>query len=334
MRTVLLAAALAIGMAPGAALAASATVGYQLVYNPWKVPIVRGEFEAATGYDIEWVRFSSGFEAIEAMAAGEVDIALAGSSPIAAGVSQGVDLLLFWIAEDIAAAEALVAREGAGIDRKNPPTLKGKRLGVPFVSTTHFHTLFALDIWSIDPSELEILDLQPLEIADAWERGEIDAAFVWEPVLGQLKDSGEVIITSGELSAMGKATFDGLVARRAFAEEHPEFMATFVKVVAEADAAYRENRELWTADSEEVEAIVSLVGGDAEDVPAVLATYGFPTMEEQVSEQWLGGGAEGGAAKALFYTADFLEAHGKIEGLLPDYGAVITPAYVEAAMKM
>jgi taurine transport system substrate-binding protein len=337
MRRDFLGAALAITVGLGAstgAQAQSVTIGYQLIYNPWKVAIAQGKFEEATGYDITWVKFDSGAKVITAMASGEIDIALAGSSPIAAAVSNGIDMQLFWIVEDIASAEALVVRDGSGIEPDDPSTLKGKKLGVPFVSTTHYHTLFALEQWGIDPSELEVLNMQPPEIAAAWERGDIDAAFVWDPALGRIKQSGEVMITSGELSALGKATFDGMVVMREFAENNPDFMAQFVKLIAEADAAYRDNKDAWTADSEEVQAIVSLVGGNPEDVPGVLELYDFPTMEEQASERWLGGGAEGGAAKALFYTAEFLKEQGKIDSLLPDYGAVVTPAYVEAAMKL
>jgi taurine transport system substrate-binding protein len=336
-RTRLFGAALALAASltvSAGAQAQSVTIGYQLIYNPRKEAISEGKFEAATGQDIKWVKFDSGAMVITAMASGDVDIALAGSSPIAAGVSSGIDMQLFWIVEDIAAAEALVVRNGSGIDPSDPNTLKGKKVGVPFVSTTHFHMLYALEVWGIDSNEVEVPNMQPPQIAAAWERGDIDAAFVWDPALGRIKQSGEVMITSGELSAMGKATFDGMVVMREFAEANPEFMATFVKTIAEADAAYRDNKDAWTPDSEQVKAIVGLVGGEPADVPGVLALYGFPTMEEQASDRWLGGGADGGAAKALLYTSEFLKAQGKVDELLPDYGAVVTPAYVEAAMQM
>jgi len=68
------------------------TIGYQQIYNPWKVAIVDGAFEKATGYEITWRRFDSGAKVITAMASGEVQLALAGSSPIAAGVSRGIDI--------------------------------------------------------------------------------------------------------------------------------------------------------------------------------------------------------------------------------------------------
>ena len=325
---------LAIVMILGVASAADKkiTVGYQLVYNPWKVAIASGEFEKATGYKIDWRKFDSGSKVITAMASGDVQIALAGSSPIAAGVSRGIDMQLFWITEDIASAEALVVRNGSGIVA--PQDLKGKKLGVPFVSTTHFHTLFALEQFGIDPKELTILNMQPNQIAAAWLRGDIDAAFVWDPALGRIKATGKVLITSGQLSTWGKATFDGMVVSRKFAESDPEFMAKFVRVIAKADAAYRDNPKAWTPDSDSVKAIVKMVGGKAEDVPGVLALYGFPTMEEQVSCQWLGCGKDGGAARALQFTGEFLKAQKKIPELQADYSKFVTPKYVEAAMKL
>ena len=224
------------------------TIGYQLVYNPWKVAIVDGAIEKATGYEINWKQFDSGAKVINAMASGDVQIAMAGSSPIAAGVSRGLPIELFWIVEDIASAEALVVRDGSGIVA--PQDLKGKKLGVPFVSTTHFHTLFALEQFGIDPKDVRVLNMQPNNIAAAWERGDIDAAFIWDPALGRIKKTGKVLITSGQLSAWGKATFDGLVSDKEWAAANPEFMVNLVKAIAAADEAYRSNPAAWGPDSE------------------------------------------------------------------------------------
>lgn len=306
----------------------TATIGYQLVYNPWKASIVDGIFEKETGYKIKWRKFDSGAKVINAMASGDVHIALAGSSPIAAGISRGLDIEIIWIFEDIASAEALVVRDGSGIFA--PQDLKGKKLGVPFVSTTHFHTLFALDQFGIDPKEVRILNMQPPSIAAAWERGDIDAAFVWDPALGRIKKTGKVLITSGLLSSWGKATFDGCIANKSWAAKNPDFMVKFLKVVAEADESYRSNPMAWSPDSQMVKNIIKLIGGNPKDVPGVLALYAFPSPEEQASNRWLGGGKNGGAARALFFTSEFLLKEKKIEKLLPDYGVAVNPRWVNA----
>jgi taurine transport system substrate-binding protein len=325
--------ALAFGLiGGGAASAQTVTVGYQLIYNPYKVPIADDTFSEVTGWDIEYRQFDSGAKVITAMASGDVQIALAGSAGIATGASQQLDIQLVWIVEDIAAAEALVARDGSGISKIED--LVGKKVGVPFVSTTHFHLLFALEHFGVDPNEVEILNMQPPEVAAAWERGDIDAAFVWDPALGRIKQNGEVIITSGELSALGRPTFDGLIVQKSWAEENQEGLAKFIKVIAEADAAYRDNVADWTPDSEPVEKIVGLIGGNAEDVPGVLELYDFPTMEEQISCKWLGCGAEAGAVKALIFTSEFLAEQKKIPHVLDDYTPFVTTKYVELAQKL
>ncbi len=321
-----------LGLAAGTVQAQDepVTVGYQIVMNPWKVAIADGAFEEATGREIDWRKFDSGSKVITAMASGDVDIAMAGSSPIAAGVSRELPIELFWIVENIADAEALVVHQDAGIE--GPEDLKGKKIAVPFVSTTHFHMLFALEHWGIDPSEVELLNMQPNAIAAAWDRGDIDGAFVWNPALGRIKESGEVLITSGELAELGKATFDGMIVSTEFADNNAEFMCQFVSVLADADAAYRDNPGDFGPDSENAQKIVDLAGGEAAQVASVLELYRFPTMEEQASDTWLGGGEDTGAAAALRATSEFRLEQKQIEALLPDYSAVVTAEYVEDAL--
>lgn len=323
-------AAAAMLVAP--AQAAEVTIGYQGICNPWKWKIDQGAFEKETGYEINWRKFDSGGAVMNAMASGDVHIAVAGSSPIAAGVSQNVDAQLFWILEDIAAAEALVVRNGSGIVA--PQDMKGKTIGVPFVSTTHFHMLFALEQFGIDPKDVDIRNMQPNAIASAWEGGQIDGAFVWDPALGRIKKNGKVLITSGQLSAWGKATFDGMMVLTAWGKANRDFMAKFVKIINDANEDYRSNPQSWTPDSAKVKAAEKLSGCNPDDVPGIIAQFGLPNLEEQASNTWLGGGKNGGAAKSLFFTAEFLKNEKKVQSLKPDYGKFVTNEYVKAAMKL
>jgi taurine transport system substrate-binding protein len=176
--------------------------------------------------------------------------------------------------------------------------------------------------------------MTPPQAAAAWERGDIDAAFVWDPALARMKKNGDVVITSGELSARGKATFDGVAVSREFANANKEFMAKFVRVTADADAAYRENKAAWTADSPQVKAVVDLFGGEPADIPDSLSLYGYVPLEAQASKSWLGGGAEGTAVRTLQATAEFLKEQGRIDALMPDYGQFVTAEHVEAAIKL
>jgi taurine transport system substrate-binding protein len=306
------------------------TIGYQDMVVPYRVAQEAKELEKATGYKINWKQFGGGGEVIKAMASGAVQIGEIGSAGIAAAVSRGEPLELFWILDDIGSAEALVVKKNSGI--KTIADLKGKKIAMPFNSTTHFHTMVALEQAKVNPADVQILNMRPPEVRAAWQRGDIDATFIWDPVLAEAKKDGTVILTSGKISAdTGKATFDGYVVNRDWAKANKDFMVKFVKVLAAADDNYRKNKAKFVKDSAEAKAIAKWSGAKQEDVEASMALYAFPTMQEQATK-WLGG-KDSIAAKALAATADFQLSQKQIEKKLPDYSVAVNPSYVQEAMK-
>ncbi|MGN7984600.1 taurine ABC transporter substrate-binding protein [Burkholderia sp. 22313] len=326
--------ALSAFAALGAAHAESreVVIAYQDMVVPWRYAQASGEVEKATGYKVTFRKLDSGADVIRALASGSVQLGEAGSSPIAAGLSQGLDISLFWVLDNINDAEALVARNGSGVT--SVAALKGRKIGVPFVSTSHFHTLVALRAAGVNPNDVKIVNLRPPEVAAAWTRGDIDATYIWDPVLAKVKQSGTVLTTSGQVAKeSGKATFDGFVVSRKFARDNPEFVARFVKVLAAADADYRAHTAAWTVGSRQVAAVAKVSGANAADVPASLALYAFPTPAEQASPTWLGGGAQSGAAKSLAATAAFLKTQGTIQTVLADYSVGVDPQFVQKAAR-
>lgn len=312
----------------GAALAQTkeVTFAHQDMLVPLRTVMESGELEKATGYKINWRMFGGGGDVIKAMASGDVQLGEAGSSPITAAASQGQDIKLFWILDDIADAEALIVRNGSGIN--NVKDLKGKKVATPFVSTAHYQLMAVMKTEGVDAKGVNVMNLRPPEIAAAWERGDIDAAFIWDPVLSKIKGNGKVIETSKTIGARGFPTFDGLIVNAKWAAQNEAFMVALVKVLAKADAAYMGNRAKWTVDSPEVKAVAKWTKADAKDVPPAMALYTFPTPAEQLGPNWLGGGA----AKAMTRTAEFLKEQGRIQEVKPDYAAFVTDAYVKKAM--
>jgi len=307
------------------------TFAYQDMMNPWRWVQQTGEIEKATGFKINYRQFGGGGDVIRAMASGDVQLGEVGSTGIATAISQGMDVELFWILEDIAAAEALVVRNGSNINKI--ADLKGKKIATPFVSTSHFQLLYALDKAGIKPSDAQILNMRPPEIAAAWGRGDIDATFIWDPVLTTAKKDGKVLMTSGDICKQGACTFDGLIVTRKFAKENPAFMVALVKAIAKADADYKANPGKWSATSDEAKAVAKWSGGKVEDVPDSMKLYGFPSLKEQASAEWLGGGANGAAAKALTQQANFLKEQGRLQSVAADYSKSVTSEWVTQASK-
>ena len=321
-----------LGMGSARAQAKSVTVGYQTIVGPFPMAIANGDFEKATGAKIDWRQFTSAGDISAALASGDVPIGVIGSTGIAAAVSRGVDVELFWILDDIGQSEQLVARNGSGI--KTAQDLVGKKVAVPFVSTSHFHLLVALErIWKIAPSKVQILNMKPPEIVAAWTRGDIDAAYVWPPALTTLLKTGHTIVTSEEVGQKSVPTFDGLIVDRKWAAKNPQFMAAFCKVLAQAYAGYLANKAAWTADSPQIKAMTKMVGGDAADNAEAMKMLGFPDVQAQVSPTWLGGGKNGKAVQALTASAQFLKEQRQIDTIPADYSAYVTAKYAEAGAK-
>jgi len=308
-------------------------VGYQLIVGPFLTAIADGSFDAAlaeAGYTADWRQFGSGGDISTALASGDVPVGVLGSTGTAGAITRGVDLELFWILDNIGRSEALVAREGSGIE--SPADLVGKNVAVPFVSTSHFHLLAGMqNVWDIDPRTVKLLNLQPPQIVAAWQRGDIDAAYVWPPALTEIMKTGTVIADSEQIGAETVPTFDGLVVDRDWAAENPEFMTAFTKVLADAYADYAANGASWTAESPQVQGMVQLIGGQPADIVEALTLLGFPTLDEQLSATWLGGAAEGGAVRALAESAAFLKDQGQLDAVLDDYSEHVNASYAKSA---
>ena len=319
-------------VASGAAYAeTNLVVGYQQIVGPFVAAIADGRFDAAAkeaGYTIDWRQFSSAGDITTALASGDVPIGVIGSTGTASAATRGVDLQLFWILDNIGKSEALVARDGSGITK--PEDLKGKKVAVPFVSTSHFHLLVGMSkVWNIDPREVEILNLKPPQIVAAWQRGDIDAAYVWPPALSEILKSGKVISDSEVIGAASVPTFDGLVVAKGWAEENPKLMEAFTKVLAESYADYNANKAAWTVDSPQVQSIVKLIGGDGASTVEALGLLSFPNAAEQASDAWLGGGA----TRALNESAKFLVEQKQIDKALDDYAPYVNSSFAQAAAK-
>jgi taurine transport system substrate-binding protein len=314
----------ALALTAGTALAQNVIIGNFGSPTPMQVARAEQKFEAATGWTIEWRTFGSGTEVIAAMASGDVQVAELGSSPLAIGASQGLDIQLFMIAQGLGTAESLIAKQGSGIEKLED--IVGKRVAVPVGSTAHYSLMGALAHSGIAESDVTIVNLPADQIAAAWDSGQVDAAFIWEPVQNQILQTGTFILGADQTAAWGYPTFDGWVVNTDFAAANPEAMVAFAKVMNEANMAYLADPAAWTADSAPVQTIAQVTGAAADQVPGILKGFTFIPLADQMGETWLGG-----AAANMKATADFLVAAGRIDAAIDDYSGFVNTAIAEAA---
>lgn len=318
-RTAVTVAALVLFGAANDLHAGDVKIGLQSIYVPWIVQLENIKEHGFAGKSVDFVKITSPEEVLDGIDSGAVDIVLGGNALVAEGYSRDIDLQVVYIYDNINDAEALVVDDSITA----PQDLVGKTIAVPFSSTTHYHLLFALEQFRIPTDALTIHNLTPPEIVSAWERGDINGAFIWDPTLGRMKKTGHVLLTSRDLTNWGRPTFDSMIVSRTFAAENSDFVCRWVKMSAAADADYRMNPGTYDPGTDKALAIAKGSSGDPDRVGEVLALYEYPTLEEQVSATWL----DGGVQSALQATAEFLMAQGILDRLPASFADAATPKF-------
>ena len=307
--------------------AGKVVVGYQTDALPSSVAIANGDFAKATGAEIDFRKFNSGADIFAAIAAGDVQVGYVGSSPFAAAVSRGLDVKAFHLATISGTDEALVVRNGAGIQK--PADLKGKKLAAAPVSTDHYQLLAVLKQEKLTERDAQVFAIPQPDIVAAWNRGDLDGAFVWDPALTELKKTGTVLLTSREVAERGAPTFTAWVATASFAKDNPAFLNGFAGVIERYSTSFRDDKAAWGPDSANAKTLATLLGGTPADQAAALKNLSLVPAKQQASKDWLGGGESSGAAKILKDTAEFLKEQKKITAVLPSYGAFVTADHVK-----
>ncbi len=304
------------------------TVAYQTDALPSSVAIANGDFAKTTGYEIDFRKFNSGAEIFAAIASGDVQVGYVGSSPFAAATSRGLDVKAFYLSSISGIDEALVVRNGSGIESLND--LKGKKLAAAPVSTDHYQLLALIKSLGLTEKDVQVFAIPQPEIVAGYNRGDIDGGFVWDPALTELKKNGKVLVTSKDVADKGAPTFSAWVATSAFASENPDFLKGFASVINKNYASFASDKAAWGPDSENAKLLAKTLGGTAEQQAAALKNLSLLTPDVQASEAWLGGGEKSGAAKILKDTAQFLKEQGKVSDVLDSYAAFVTPDAVIA----
>ncbi len=311
---------------PAAAVDKKVVIGYQTDALPFAVGIANGDFAKTTGYQIDFRKFNSGGDVMAAMASGDVQVGYVGSSPLASAASRGLDIKAFYVCSISGIDEALVVRNGSGIH--TVADLKGKKLAAAPVSTDHYQLLALIKSQGLTEKDVQVFAIPQPEIVAAYNRGDIDGGFVWDPALTELKKNGKVLVTSRQVAEQGAPTFSAWVVAGAFAQANPDFLKDYAAVSEKYAQSFSSNKAAWSADSDNAKLLAKFLGGKPGDQAGALLNLSLLKPSTQASEVWLGGGENSGVAKILKNTAVFLKEQKKISAVLPSYAAYVTPVAV------
>lgn len=289
------------------------TVGY---FVEWPMPFqfakVNGTYENEMGVKINWRSFDTGTAMNAAMASGDVQISVShGAPPFVIATSAGQDLNMVDIAVSYSENEGCVVRSDLEIDQNNASELAGKRVAAPLGTAAYYSFLRQMEYVGVDVKSLSVLDMAPAESAAALSQGSIDVACGWGGAFNRMKESGNVLMTGAEKENAGILIFDATTTPASFANEDGVLLAKFLKVTADANA-------MWTSGDHQAE-MLSLIAKDAgmdEDAAAqALSRMSFPSIPDQLSPKWFGGGVQ----TYLTGVADVFFEAANISNALPSY---------------
>jgi taurine transport system substrate-binding protein len=287
------------------------TVAYFLEWPmPFQAAKVAGTYDAEMGVKVNWVSFDTGTAMSAAMASGDVHIAVSqGVPPFVVATSAGQDLQIIDVAVSYSDNDNCVVRSALEIDKASAGELAGKKVGVPIGTAAHYGFLKQMDHFGVDISTLEIVDMAPADSAAALSQGSLDMACGWGGALRRMKESGNILLTGAEKEELGILVFDVTSAPASFVAENPDLVAKFLKVTADANAKWN------SGDHSDLAAIAKDAGMDEASTEATMSTFIFPSVEEQLSAKWLGGGSQA----FMKGVADVFVSAGSISEALPTY---------------
>lgn len=303
-------------------------IGVFMELNPELIVEYEKLYEHYLGTKANLVIFSTSAEINQAIAGGSIDIGVIGTTGAALGISNGLGYETFWISYVIGSSEALVVHPNQEIQSLSD--LIGKKVAVPFAGTTHYCLLNALVGAGVDPARVKLLNMKPAEINAAWRRGDIDATYIWYPLLGQLLDSGgKVLITSEDLVKQGVITADVQIVNKDFAKKYPNILVNYIR--AQMYALNKYNNDYDSA----IKEMAAVLGLDETTARELSRGFAYPTAEEQLGAQYFGTKeAKANLAEVLRSTAQFFAEQGMLSVVPPleTFQEAVTGEFIERAL--
>lgn len=313
--------------APVANAAEEITVAYFLEWpTPNQFAQAKEIYEKELGVKINWRSFDAGTAMSAAMASGDVQISFSqGIPPFVVATSAGQDLQVVDVAVSYSDNDNCVARSSLEITKDNAKELEGKEVGVPLGTAAHYGFLKQMAHFGVDTSTMKIVDMAPPDGAAAFANGNLDMVCGWGGPLRRMKEYGNVLLSGAEKEALGIHVFDATTVSTSWAKENPELLAKFLKVTADMNAKFASGES-----GAMIPVIAQAAGMDESATKDTMAGFSFPTIEEQLSEKWLGGGTQ----KFLKEVADFFVQQGTIDKARDSYDDAVDASYLAAAAKL
>ncbi|MBA4021727.1 MAG: ABC transporter substrate-binding protein [Gordonia sp.] len=314
LRRILLAAVAATAIAVSATActgtdsdADTLTVGFVVDPSWAQIPVAAdARLFDDQGIDVKVINFSSGVEALQAVAAGQVDITTAADVPTSAALVRNPALRVVGDGSRWEGSK-IVARRDAGVN--TVADLAGKTVGTPLGTSAAYYISNALATDNIDA---ELVQVAPSAIVTAISQSNVDAVSIFQPYQAQAIEAlgdDTVELTGGTYSqhSLYLSTESAISAKG-------ETIGKFFTAIGEAGTS------LTNKSDEAVQAVAAATQLDADLVRTILEEFDFTL---QLTPD---------LATKLQELAEWAQGEGNIDAgaTLPDYATFLDSQFVSS----
>ncbi|MBH8575528.1 aliphatic sulfonate ABC transporter substrate-binding protein [Nostocaceae cyanobacterium CENA369] len=183
------------------------------------------------GYKVEWPEFAAGPQALEALNAGGLDIALTAESPPI--FSQAAGASLVYLAANSPDGKSISLLVPTNSQIKRVSDLKGKKIASQKASIGHYLIVRALEREGLKLSDIQSVFLPPPDANVAFSQGKVDAWFIWEPfVTRNVQQKVGRVLTDGGNGLRDSNNYYSTT--RKFYQENQEAIKVFLEELQKA----------------------------------------------------------------------------------------------------
>ena len=221
-----------------------------ITHAPALVGQATGRFEKTfkNEAEVEWKLFNAGPEAVEALAAGAIDILYVGPNPAINGFVRSKGDLLRAVSGVASGGSAFIVSTGSGIEKFED--LRGKRVATPQLGNTQDvalrHLLREKGLKSkAQGGNVEIFNLSGADQLTAILKNQVDAVWAIEPWVSRLvsEAGAKILFDEKELWPDGKYATTLLVVRKQFLDQNPTLIEKWVDEHAEITRWMNQNQK-------------------------------------------------------------------------------------------
>ncbi|MBT91732.1 MAG: hypothetical protein CMI82_00585 [Candidatus Pelagibacter sp.] len=284
---------------------------------------VKKIYDKEMGVKVRWSNFATGGQMIEAMMAGDIDIAYsAGLTPFvnAANARAPVTMVGVAVLYRMGGTRCIVSNSSK-ITKANAKKLEGKKAAVPIGTMAEYVFKQSMISLGVNYKKIKVIDMNPEDGARALTKGDVAMAclFGGKSIKKALK-KGKNLLTPKEMFDEGIAGVDTILVANKFLKKNRNLVTKFIEVTNQANENYKNGKS-------NIGIIAKDAGMSVSQTKKQMSGFSFPTPAEQQFHLSKNG-----------ITTNYLKIMGNMfatsqNPALKDYSKVVDISFIRAASK-